>query len=347
MAVLVAAVALANAGSVSASTNPQVAGLQVALRAHGLYLGEIDGIAGPRTAAGVRAFQRRQGLSVDGIAGRSTRLALGRLGRPLFGKRLLRRGMVGWDVSVLQFTLTWKRFPTGIVDGYFGAETARALRRFQRAAGLVADGIAGPATAKALFTQRVRPKVRRARPVARASRYTVRPGDSLSAIAARFETTVPALARANRLDPGRYLIIGTRLRVPASAAGGASPVRELVDRWAAHYGIDGRLARALAWQESGFQVDLTSNAGAWGVMQVTPATWDFVETVLLGERVPRTAEGNVRVGLAYLRHLLESFGDERLAIAAYHQGARAVRKRGLFEETKLFVANVLALKSRM
>jgi soluble lytic murein transglycosylase-like protein len=83
-------------------------------------------------------------------------------------------------------------------------------------------------------------------------------------------------------------------------------------------------------------------------MQVTPETWEFVETVLLARSVPRTTEGNVRVGLAYLEHLLQSFeGDERLAIAAYHQGARAVRQRGLFAETEHFVDNVLALKQRM
>ena len=72
-----------------AATNPQVAGLQVALRAHGLYAGPIDGIAGPGTAAGTRAFQARAKLQVDGIAGIRTRTALGRLGTPLLGRRIL------------------------------------------------------------------------------------------------------------------------------------------------------------------------------------------------------------------------------------------------------------------
>jgi soluble lytic murein transglycosylase-like protein len=107
------------------------------------------------------------------------------------------------------------------------------------------------------------------------------------------------------------------------------------------------LARALAWQESGFQIDITSPVGAWGPMQVMPETWAFVETVLLGRKVARTGDGGVEVGMALLAHLLRRFdGDQRLAIAAWYQGERAVRERGLFTDTEQFVANVLALSGR-
>ena len=69
-----------------------------------------------------------------------------------------------------------------------------------------------------------------------------------------------------------------------------------------------------------------------------------METVLLGRTVPRTGEGGVEVGMALLSHLLKRFGgDQRLALAAWYQGEKAVRERGLYEETKAFVANVLAL----
>ena len=64
--------------------------------------------------------------------------------------------------------------------------------------------------------------------------------------------------------------------------------------------------------------------------------------------IPRTADGNVRVGIAYLSHLLREFrGDERLALGAYYQGPASVRRRGLLRESKAFVADVLALKARM
>ena len=110
-----------------------------------------------------------------------------------------------------------------------------------------------------------------------------------------------------------------------------------------------RFARAVAWMESGFQPHVVSAAGALGVMQVTPATWDFVETVLLrGTDVPNTTEGNIRVGVLFLRHLLREFGgDERLALAAYYQGAKAVRDHGLFKVTVTYVEAIRSLKGRV
>ena len=82
-------------------------------------------------------------------------------------------------------------------------------------------------------------------------------------------------------------------------------------------------------------------------MQVMPETWAFVETILLGRSVPRTGEGGVEIGMTLLNHLLKRFeGDQRLALAAWYQGEKAVRERGLFEDTKKFVANVLALTGR-
>ena len=344
---IAAVTVLGGASAAHAAADPQVAGLQVALRSHGVYNGPIDGLAGAATSAAVRAFQKQMGLPVTGVAGRRTRAALGRLGKPLLGKRVLAQGMVGWDVGALQFLLTSRGFPTRIVDGYFGHETVQALRRYQKSAGLLADGLAGPATLASLTGGRVRAPAQ-PRPKPAAMTYVVRPGDSLTAIAKRFETTVPALARANKLDPARYLIIGTKLRVPAAREAGGGEVRDLLGRYAGRYGVSRSLVRALAWQESGFQTNLTSPTGAWGVMQVMPDTWDFVETVILGERVPRSTEGNIKVGVLYLRQLLREFdGDEHLAVGAWFQGAKAVRERGLYGETKLFVANVLALKGRM
>ena len=128
----------------------EVAALQVALHVRGLYAGPIDGVAGPVTKHAVRVFQRRAQLTVDGVAGPMTRRALGRLGRPLLGKRILRRGRRGWDVAQLQFELAWHGFPSGAFDGIFGPRVDRALRRYQEWAGLRIDGLAGPATLGAL-----------------------------------------------------------------------------------------------------------------------------------------------------------------------------------------------------
>ena len=351
-----AALALAPAAG---ATNPQIAGLQIALRQHGLYRGPIDGVQGPKTVRAVRAFQRRHGLTVDGLAGPRTRAALGPYGRPLFGTRTLRRGMRGYDVAVLQFLLRRHGLQTGRLDGRFGARTAAALRRFQRRAGLTRDGVVGPRTARRLCSLRAcawRAIPRRARAKNRTQRthrtHRIARGETLTTISRRYGVSVKAIARANRLDPRRYIIAGTRIRIPGAPARMAMTesftVRAAIDHWSRVYGVDPRLVRALAWWESGFNNSLVSPAGARGVMQVTPATWDYVETVLVRRRIPRTTSGNVQVGVAFLRQLVREFrGDVPLALAAYVQGPRSVRRHGLFRETRQYVAGVLALSGRI
>lgn len=150
-----AAVALAaalGAGVAAAGTNPQFAGLQVALARHELYRGPIDAVPGPLTRAAVVRFQVRHGLVPDGIVGPKTRRALGALGRPLFGTRVIRPGMKGWDVAVLQYLLSRHRLLGLRPDGDFGPRTEAAVIRFQRARGLDPDGVVGPSTAGQLCT---------------------------------------------------------------------------------------------------------------------------------------------------------------------------------------------------
>jgi murein DD-endopeptidase MepM/ murein hydrolase activator NlpD len=149
-----------------AAGRPGVAALQVGLRAFGLYSSTIDGYRGPGTARAVRRFQARNGLAVDGVAGRQTRRAMGRRGRPRYRSRPLRTGRVGWDVAALQFKLAWRGFPSGSIDGAFGARTQSAVVRFQNWAGLGADGVVGPATFRALARPIPRSALSFSRPVA-------------------------------------------------------------------------------------------------------------------------------------------------------------------------------------
>jgi len=180
------------------------------------------------------------------------------------------------------------------------------------------------------------------------------PGESFFSIAARYHVSPWRLARQNRLSlmavivPGQRLALPQGARLAASVQAGLPPsrdaVRAAIDYWSRVYGVDPALARALAWMESGFQQDVVSSVGAIGVMQLLPETWEFVDTVLLGARTPRDYRGNVRAGVRFLRWQLDEFaGDRRLALAGWYQGARAVRERGIFDDTKEFVRIVLAL----
>jgi peptidoglycan hydrolase-like protein with peptidoglycan-binding domain len=287
-------VALVGASPAQAVLAPHIAGAQVALRAQGLYGGPIDGIAGPKTDRAVRKLQRRERILVDGVVGRQTRSRMGRLGRPLLGKRHIRRGMVGWDVSVVQFLLNRRGIRVGGIDGIYGRATQSAVRHFQAKAALGIDGIVGPVTTRAL--------------------------------------------------------VSAKVRQPAARGPGASQkkVGAMLGFWARHYGVSPSLVRAVAWMESGWHWNVTSSAGAWGVMQVMPATWRFVENVLAGGRdYRRSARGGIRVGIIFLRHVLGEFGgNRRLALAAYYQGPAAVRRFGLYRETRRYVRVILSLQRR-
>jgi murein DD-endopeptidase MepM/ murein hydrolase activator NlpD len=134
----------------AAAWNPGVAALQVGLHSRGLYAGPIDGLSGPATQKAIRRLQRRARITVDGVVGPKTRRALGRFARHRLGQRDLHRGTTGWDVASLQFRLAEHGFPSATFDGVFGPHIDGALRRFQKFAGLKADGVAGPDTLAAL-----------------------------------------------------------------------------------------------------------------------------------------------------------------------------------------------------
>jgi murein DD-endopeptidase MepM/ murein hydrolase activator NlpD len=150
-ACVVALAALSTACPVAAAHgSPWVAGLQVALNRKHAYRGTIDGRLDRATERAVQRFQRRAGLTTDGIAGPRTRRALGRFARHTLGSRKLRAGAAGADVAALQFELAWDGFPSGALDGIFGPETDRALRRFQSSRSIPTSGVAGARTLAAL-----------------------------------------------------------------------------------------------------------------------------------------------------------------------------------------------------
>ncbi len=204
--------------------------------------------------------------------------------------------------------------------------------------------------------------------------YTVQPGDTLSAIAARAGTTVAGLAAVNGLDPNALLLAGTVLTlsggsgptsVPLSSASSAQPIAtsssgapyptpervtaNQIDQVASANGVPPSLATAIGWQESGFNNDLVSSADARGVMQILPGTWDWVNrTMTTGQPLaPASAIENVRGGVLLLRSLLASTGgDPALAAAAYYQGLASVQRYGMYSSTQQYVNNVMSLRAQ-
>ena len=348
MCLLVTVLAVAPVAHASGSrAKASVAALQVGLRAQRLYPGPIDGLAGPLTKAGLARLEHAHGMRADGRLGARERRALGLLGSPLLGQRELWVGLAGWDVTSLEFQLTGYGLSRAAVDGRFDGATQMALERFQRRHGLRPDGIAGRRTFRAL----ARGGVRKApKPLVT---HIVAAGESFFSIAERYHVSPFLLAKQNGLRLTGIIVPGQKLRLPrgatTAAGAGAAPaprdsVRASLNHWAAVYGVDPALARALAWMESGFQQDVVSNVGAIGVMQLLPETWAWVDVVLLGQKTPRTADGDVQAGVRYLRWQLDQFhGDRKLALAGWYQGARAVREIGIYNDTKQFVSIVLQL----
>ena len=131
-------------------TGDAVKTLQEKLNAKGFDSGNVDGIFGAKTYAAATAFQKANGLGVDGIVGKLTWAKLYDATpvnvTPVTTQPMLRTGSRGDAVRKLQELLNAKGYTCGSVDGIFGSKTYAAVLAFQKANGLAADGIVGPLT---------------------------------------------------------------------------------------------------------------------------------------------------------------------------------------------------------
>ena len=130
--------------------------LQTRLQALGLDLGArgIDGVFRPQTELAVRAFQQSSGLLADGLVGPITWREIVEAGYRPGGRLLYLRQppFRGADVVELQRMLNDLGFDPGAVNGLFDARTARAVRDFQKNAGLQDDGVVDAGIFKVLDT---------------------------------------------------------------------------------------------------------------------------------------------------------------------------------------------------
>lgn len=210
--------------------------------------------------------------------------------------------------------------------------------------------------------------------------YTVKSGDTLLGVAAKYGRTVSSLVKANGLR-GTVIYPGQRLAIPAGAARKATPAnsfagrtypakivanaarnrailadrrvptrsqtKALIAATARRHGVDPKLALAISMQESGWNQRQVSVANAVGMMQVIPSGGEWASS-LVGRKLDLlNPQDNATAGIVMLRALTRAAASEDIAIAGYYQGLSSVKKRGMYNDTKTYVATVKALKGRM
>ncbi len=126
------------------------------------------------------------------------------------------------------------------------------------------------------------------------------------------------IARLQLQRAEAVLHYSTRYQIPADMA-------ELVYDVALSEGIDPELAFRLVRLESAFEPRARSHANALGLAQVQPATARFYAPTITPEQL-YDPETNLRIGLRYLRDLLEAYGDAKLALLAYNRGPGRVKE---------------------
>ena len=222
-----------------------------------------------------------------------------------------------------------------------------------------------------------------AAPTSTGSTYTVRTGDTVSAIASRHGTTVAAVVAANGLDARASIRAGQNLTIPGAAA--PAPTTQLVGNTfagrtyaaavvdaanqnkatllaagvpsradmqakvaatARAMGVDAALAQAVAHQESGFDHRAVSPANAIGTMQVIPSSGEWASQLVGRPLDLLSPDDNVVAGVAILRSLVRTSPDLPTAIASYYQGASSVKRNGMYADTRRYVANVQTLMTR-
>jgi soluble lytic murein transglycosylase-like protein len=172
---------------------------------------------------------------------------------------------------------------------------------------------------------------------------------------------VAALVAANGITNPSRIFAGQRLTIPVAAPAAPVPtmpatmaalvaqrdaVRQMITEEANRYGVPVAFALAVAWQESGWQQHAVSSAGAIGVMQLMPATAEWVGSAMLGQPVHiDDTRHNVRAGVRLLAHYLSYYaGDRQRVLAAYYQGQAAVDRHGIYPISIPYISSITTLE---
>ena len=195
------------------NTGDAVGELQKQLKTLGYYSGNINNTYDTATQKAVKAFQKKNGLTSDGVAGQETRTLLAskdavaadttatptpsptQTPAPTYEvpKASVKQGSEGDDAKTVQRRLKELGYYRGNLDGKFGRSSVKALKKFQETNGLEADGIAGKGTYEILFSDQAlvngatpvpSPDVTPAEDTTEAPAYDIlRPGDGGDAVA--------------------------------------------------------------------------------------------------------------------------------------------------------------------
>lgn len=216
--------------------------------------------------------------------------------------------------------------------------------------------------------------------------HVVAAGETMTGIARRYGVTLTKLLAANRLPDAGRIFVGQRITLPGATSASPAPTKPptkpptksstkpsplaaaaahsaallagrsvpsrtttaaMIRATAMRNGVDPRLALAIGWQESGWNQRSVSYTNAVGVMQIMPisGTW---ASQLAGRKLDLyDAQDNITSGVLILRSLQRSADSREQAIAAYYQGLSSVRSRGLYSDTKAYVASILKIYARM
>lgn len=199
-----------------------------------------------------------------------------------------------------------------------------------------------------------------ANPAGASREVTIEAGDTLTSVAARYGVTLAQLVAANDITDPNFVEAGTTIVIPSvssrlSQDGGPGPAllgspygQELLadfQQWGTAFGVPPNLLEGLTWWESGWNNSEVSSTGALGIGQLEPGTVGFVQTYLLDDPGlnPTDPDQNIEMTAAFLGYLIgRAGGDRSLAVAGYYQGLSSVESVGLYEDTRHYVAGVLA-----
>ncbi|GAA1972975.1 hypothetical protein GCM10009817_11470 [Terrabacter lapilli] len=216
--------------------------------------------------------------------------------------------------------------------------------------------------------------------------HVVGAGDTMSGIAQRYGVSLTKLLAANRLRHADMIYGGQKIIVPgvgsstkpvtpapratpptgyrypdktaravaaskAALAARSVPSRTatsaMVRATAIRHGVDPKLALAISYLESGWYQRAVSFTDAVGVMQIMPTSQTWASE-LAGRRLDRhDTQDNITAGVLIIRALQAGADSREQAIAGYYQGLYSVRTKGMYDDTKAYVASVMAIYNRM